>query len=761
MNISDYRYIIADSRSVFDPSATVFAAIRTEVGDGHRFIPALYDAGVRAFIVEEIPQGCPDAEFMKVDNVPAALADLARQRLDGIDSGIVVTGSHGKTTMKELLFTSLLSLGRKARRSPRSWNSSIGLPLAILDMTSGGADPDTCYITEAGIDGPGQAEGTVSVIGASHHTGIITAMDSEHDEAFASHEEKIREKVRLVSHCSTVFYADSDPALGRILREMLPDGAEAIEVTQGSHPTIFHAIAAEVLRHIGATDCPADIPDSIGLVNCRREITASMYGNTVIIDSFTPDLRSLREALDFMRRQTTAAQSSALVLGSMLYRRGISDAEKKSIVDEAFRLAADFGVESVQLADEIESRMSDYPQGKMFRDSRILLFGSREGALETVAREMEVAGHDTVLEVDLDAVIHNYNHYRSLVPAGTGIVAMVKASAYGLGSVEIGKTLQSHGAAYLAVAVIEEGIALREAGITTPVMVLNPVTNRYRALFDNNLEPAVFSEEELRRLIDEAEAYGVSAYPVHIKLDTGMHRVGFTAGQLECIYPLLRETSAVRVRSVFSHLATADCLDMDSYTQGQIDTFHSLAAEIETRLGHPFLRHILNTAGMMRFASAGGYEMARLGIGLYGISPFEGPEAAGLQPVATFRSRIISLKHWPEGTPIGYGCKGHTVGADSLIATVPVGYADGVNRRLSNGGTSFVVNGVECPTIGNICMDLCMIDVSAVPDVRIGDKVEIFGKAMPVETVAAKLGTIPYEILTSVAPRVRRTYIKR
>ena len=747
MNINDFKYLLVDSRSVFDPENTIFAALRTELGDGHRFIRELYDRGVRAFIAERRPEGCDDAQFILVDNVGAALGNLAAGRLAG-RKGIVVTGSTGKTTMKELLYRAFLAHGLSVKRSPRSWNSSVGVPLSLWDMTSDGSEADV-YITEAGIDAPGQAAFISTIIGPTHRIGVITPITAEHDEAFRTHADKIREKIALVAACDTIVYADSDPELTAALSAL--QGVRLVAVTAAGHESVFHALAAAVLELYGLS-----LPEGLPLLDKRREISGGAFGNTVIRDNFTPDLRSLREALDFMRRQATPSHESVLVLGNLLDGPGA--------IAEARDMASRFGVEKcVCLSDgetDAEAIAEAYHKGELFRNRQILLFGCPDGVFNEVAGAMEAAAHDTVLEVDLDALIHNYNYYRSLVPAGTGIVAMVKASAYGMGAIEIGKALQSSGAAYLAVAVIEEGIALRDAGITMPVMVLNPVTNRYPELFANGLEPAVFSVEELRRVSAEARACGRKNYPVHIKLDTGMHRVGFTEEQLPSIVPELVGNDAVRVASVFSHLATADCLDMDEYTLSQLALFTRMESALSKSLGYGFKRHILNTAGMMRFADTCGYEMARLGIGLYGISPYDGPEAANLVPVASFRSRIISLKHWPAGTPIGYGCKGHTTETDSVIATVPVGYADGVNRRLGNGRTCFVVNGVECPTIGNICMDLCMVDVTGAPDVKVGDEVEIFGRRMPVEKVASSLGTIPYELLAAVAPRVRRTYVK-
>lgn len=754
---SRYTYLAVDSRSVFDPANTVFAALRTTVGDGHRFIADLYNRGIRAFIVEKIPEGGPfGAKYYVCDDVAGALSQIAAMRLEGRDGGIIVTGSHGKTTFKELLYQALLP-SKEVRCSPRSWNSGIGVPLSVWSMTGPDTTPSCLMITEAGIDGPGQADAIARMLEGSHQIGVITPVDTEHDEAFTSHADKIREKLRLLAGCNTIFYADTDPELPALIAEAFAGRPEVkiVAVSKGSHPSLEHALAYAVTSHLRV---PTDNIDSIPLSCKRREISTGSFGNIIYRDRFTPDLRSLTDALDFMRRHSIPAKASALVAGEFI--DGTDEAKVR-------RRAALFGIENViflkgdTIAPDI---LAAYHDGQLLRDSQVLVFGEQtvepKNALSSFAEILESAGHDTTLEVNLDAIAHNYNHYRRLVPAGTGIVAMVKASAYGMGAEEIGKAMQSLGAAYLAVAVIEEGLSLRDAGITMPVMVLNPVTNRYPALFSRHLEPAVFSPEELDCLIREAEAHGEKAYPVHIKLDTGMHRVGFLENQIAGIAERLRHTDAVRVASVFSHLATADCLDMDSYTTGQLDLYYRLADKLRDELGYDIKRHILNTAGMMRFADYGKYDMARLGIGLYGVSPYEGHDGDALRPVASFRSHIISLKHWPAGTPIGYGCKGRTVETDSIIATVPVGYADGVSRRLGNGHTKFIVRGVECPTIGNICMDLCMVDVSVVPGVEVGDTVEIFGKAMPVERVAEALGTIPYEVFTSVSQRVKRVYVK-
>ncbi len=762
--INGYSHLIVDSRAVYDPCNTIFAAIRTDVGDGHRYVRGLYGQGVKAFIVEYIPEDCRDidARFFVVDDVQAALGEIAYARIRGNEGGIVVTGSCGKTTMKELLYRALLQYA-DVRCSPRSWNSGIGLPLAIWDMTSGTKKADW-FITEAGIDAPGQAVFIRSVISNTHHVGVLTPITGEHDEAFISHADKVREKLAILSACRTVVYDASDPGTDVLVKEWHDQWLKAgrqmalVPVVRGGFVSIYHAIADRVLDILGFSPEQRLHVPSLPIADKRREISAGNFGNIIVRDRFTADLRSLRDALDFMRRHATPTHPRVLALGRLLAPK---DANPDEIRAEAKHMAAQFGVDVLDIDRAAPDLLVRYHRGELLRDRQVLVFGEPDKPLVDFAEALESAGHDTTLEVDLDAIVHNYNHYRSLVPPGTGIIAMVKASAYGMGAVEIGKILQSHGAAALAVAVIEEGIALREAGISMPVMVLNPVTNRYPALFSHRLEPAVFSIDELDRLIEEAGKAGVKEYPVHVKLDTGMHRVGFLAADLDAIAARIAATDAVKVKSVFSHLATADCLDMDEYTEAQLELFRCMTDALREKLGYSFFRHILNTAGMMRFASCGNYEMARLGIGLYGISPYEGSDGDALKPVAAFRSHIISLKHWPAGTPVGYGCKGRTVETDSIVATVPVGYADGVNRRLGGGRASFVVKGVECPTIGNICMDLCMVDVSAVPDVAVGDAVEIFGPSMTVGRLAKTLGTIPYEVLTSVSPRVKRVYVRK
>lgn len=754
-------YLATDSREIIDYAHTVFVAIRTGVNDGRKYISGLAQKGTAVFIVDSTDGNLPDidATFIIVDNITAALAQMAKKRLEACSSGIVITGSYGKTKTKELLWQ-LLAPICACVRSPRSWNSAIGVPLAVWNMTADNPCPE-CIITEAGIDGPGQGEKMAGILSASHRIGIITPITEEHDEAFASHADKIAEKLKIVKNCRTVVYADTDPELRRQL-EALPS-VRSIAVAMplpGDNFTIFHALAIAAAKNMPlACRCDTDNILRTQPVDMRRRITTGAYGNNLIIDRYTPDLRSLYDSLLFFRRYSDASRPKALILGRMF-----------NASDDTFRQVSEYAsLCGVGIIVSVSGIGADTPgiiagsadliaaidAGEAWRQHDILIFGRDVEAYESA---LQTAAHDTELEVDLDALIHNYNYYRRCLPSGTGIVAMVKASGYGMGAVQIGKSLQDQGAAYLAVAVVDEGVELRQAGIEMPVMVLNPITNRHHSLFNYHLEPTVFSLKELNELNAAASDLGDEVYDIHIKIDTGMHRVGFLESEIPALAVCLHTMPRFRVASVFTHLATADCADLEGYTRAQIAEFTRVADELERLAGYPIKRHYLNTAGIMDFVDSGKYDMARLGIGLYGVSPVAG--GSSLQPVASLMTRIISLRHWPAGTPIGYGCKGHTA-HDGYVATIPIGYADGINRHLGNGNANFLVDGVQCPTIGNICMDLCMIDVSGVPGATVGGKVEVFGTNNPVSRLSDALDTIPYEIFTSVSPRVKRTYLKR
>lgn len=755
-------HLIIDSRTPMMSASGMFCAI-SGAADGHRYVADMYRRGVRVYLVEKLPAAyeaaMPAATFLIVDSVETAMLRIAalwRSRLEGT-TVVGITGSVGKTVVKELLFRALAGRCR-VERSPRSWNSRIGVPLSVCGFDRG----IDVAIVEVGIDHAGSMDELAAIV--RPEIGILTPITAEHDEGFASRAEKIAEKIKLFAGCRRLYYASGDPMVDDIVAGL--EGQVQLIPVDGDDDFDRKVVAA-VCRDLGyeaAETAQDEYPTN------RIDVHEGVNDCVVIYDGFTADEVSLRHSLDFMSRRSTSTRSNTAILADLL--RGASDSEQyyasvaadliAAGVDRVIGIGADIAAHArtfapmrFETAPSADDFLRDFGPDD-FSGETVLLFGSGRPQLERIKAMLEAPRHDTTLEVNLDSVVHNFNYYRSLLRPATGIVGMVKAEAYGMGAVEIAKTLQAQGAAYLAVAVIDEGVELRRGGITMPIVVLNPITGNYKALFDYGLEPSVFSLRELRTLREAAARWNVGRFKVHIKLDTGMHRVGFTPDEVDGLVAELLTLDDVEVASVFSHLATADCLDLDSYTEMQLRLYDEMSSKIVGALPYKVLRHVLNTAGIMRYTDHQ-YDMVRLGIGLYGVSPLD--DDAPLRPVATLRSTIISLRRWPAGTTVGYGCRG-VLGRDSVVATVPIGYADGVNRHLGRGNASFVVDGVECPTVGNICMDQCMIDVTDVTDPKIGDAVEVFGTQKPVQQHAATLDTIPYEIIASVAPRVKRIYFR-
>lgn len=802
-------HLLTDSRSLTYPGDSLFFALRTRTNDGHRYIPRLYSAGVRAFVVENLPAGAdnifPGAQFFEVPDTLGALQAVASAWRARFDIPVIgITGSRGKTIVKEWLYQ-LMIRDREIVRSPRSFNSQIGVPLSLCAIDSS----TDMAIIEAGISRPGEMSSLRDMIRPS--VGVITSLGPEHSEGFHSLDHKCGEKCRLFHHCGCVVYCADDPVI-RTCIESIPDspvrigwsmedsGAPLFIVDVREDPAMeatrftvawkgerfsftVPVSGAGTVENIAAClgvmlnegysfDVIAERMASIEPVATRLEVMEGVNGCMLVRDSFTADFRSMEPALDFMNRHLTDNLSSTVILGDVahetlsqgvLYRDVASLLEAKGVkrvIGIGERMMAnsryfDAGAEFFPSVDAFLSARSTSD----FDHEMVLVRGARESGLSAIADMLEARQHETVLEVNLDAVAHNFNWFRSRVKPETGIVCMVKADGYGAGAYELTRTLQSCGAAYVAVAVLDEGVELRRAGITMPIMVLNPKVVNYKALFANHLEPEIYSFEMLEEIIREGEKVGVTDYPVHIKLDTGMHRLGFMEQDMRRLGAMLTAQEVVYPRTVFSHLATADCLDMDEYTQMQFDCFDKCCSELAANYsGRPFMRHILNSAGITRFPDRQ-YDLVRLGIGLYGVPVLPDGMERGLRYVSSLRSVIISLKSWPAGTAIGYSRRG-MLHRDSIIATVPLGYADGLDRHLGNGRFSMLVNGARCPVVGNVCMDICMIDVTDVPDVRVGDRVEIFGNGIPVEELASTLGTIPYEVLTSVSQRVKRVYYR-
>ncbi len=728
--------VLTDSRSLREPARTVFFALRTANNDGHKYIAELAAQGVGLFVVEDVPDGV-DGEFIKVDDTLAALQQTAEAyRLAQSARVVAVTGSRGKTIVKEWM-AEALALKGETSRSPRSWNSQIGVPLSLLGVSR----TAEFAVIEAGISMPGEMARLERMI--RPEVVVITGIeDLRPAEGYDDYAVKCSEKLLLARNARAVVYPASlheavdrsvPPSVMKIAVEV-PPSADWMQ-----HDSL---LAREALRLLGA-ELPEDV---VRPLHTRLDASDGVNNCTIITDRFTCDSFSLTSALDFMMRRRTAGRRVTVILDRL------RDCDRLPQIDGADRViyVGNGGLTAEQFRAEVS--VGD------FSGELVLAKGEEGGVVSEFAEQLQARHHETVLEVNLDAIVHNFNHFRALLKPSTGIVAMVKASGYGAGAYELAKTLQSQGAAYLAVAVVDEGEELRRNGITMPIMALNPKVTNYDSLFSNRLEPEVFSFDMLDEIIREGAKRGVTGYPVHIKFDTGMHRLGFLESDIDSLCSRLLATEVVTVASVFSHLATADCLDMDDYTMGQLNMFTSICERMRAGLGYAFKRHVLNSAGIARFPQWQ-FEMVRLGISLYGVDTIGVPETRGLRTVSTLRSIIISVKEWPAGTSIGYGRR-TILDRDSKVATVPVGYADGLDRHLGNRVGKVWVNGALCPILGNICMDACMIDITDAPGAETGSSVEFFGENLPVSDVSDLLGTIPYEILTSVSPRVKRVYYR-
>lgn len=797
--------LLTDSRSLLEPEGTLFFALRTASGDGHKYLRELYERGVRAFVVDTLPEDAddmPEASFLKVESPLAALQAIAARHRGRMSCPVVaLTGSRGKTTVKEWLYR-ILSPAHHVVRSPRSFNSQTGVPLSLWQLD----ELTQLAVIEAGISLPGEMERLERMI--KPDVVIFTNIGAAHSLGFESIEEKCREKATLMRGCRYAVYCADNSLIassipvgpervgwsrhdapeawlnvtttkgdGRtVIAYRTSDGATAGEVTipftsERDVENALHVLTT-VLRMGMLTEDARRRMAQLLPVSTRLEVVDGVNDCQLIHDTYSADLHSLSLALDFVERRLTPEHSLTLILGDL-------DTEGHDAAEVYARAALLLKLRRVKrvigIGRQIDAHASSLPEESVtyqsvakfieavrpedFRSELILIKGSPDEPFAEVARMLELKRHETVLEINLDAVVDNFNFFRSHIDPATGIVCMIKASGYGAGSHELAKTLQSQGATYLAVAVHDEGVDLRQAGITMPIIVLNPAVDSLKTIFEYRLEPEIYSIEFLRSLIDEAARRGVRNYPVHIKIDSGMHRLGFLLETLPEVIKLLRGQDYVVPQSIFSHLCAADDPSEDDYTRSQFDYFDRCCAMLQEAFPErKILRHILNSTGITRFPEHQ-CDMVRLGIGLYGIRTMHDGSQDELRPVSTLRSSIISIKHWPEGTTIGYNRRGR-LKRDSLIATVPIGYADGLNRHLGWGNSAFNVRGVMCPIVGTICMDACMIDVTDVPGVGIGDSVEIFGDTIPVDSLAAILDTIPYEVLTSISQRVKRVYFR-
>lgn len=797
---SQIDWILTDSRSLCFPEETLFFALKTKRNDGHKYIPDLYKRGVRNFVVASLPDDIeqyPEANFLKVDRPLRALQRLASKHREQFQVPVIgITGSNGKTVVKEWLYQ-ILSPERVITRSPRSYNSQIGVPLSVWLMN----EYTELGIFEAGISEMGEMELLRPIIRPT--IGVLTNIGGAHQENFTSLQDKCMEKLQLFKDCDVIIYNGDNELISSCVSKSLFTSREiAWSMKDSERPLFIESIQKDdtgttiKYRYLGffkeyripfiddasienSLNCLAvalylmvpteDIAERMARlepVAMRLEVKEGKNGCILINDSYNLDFASLDIALDFMaRRSEDKGRKKVLILSDMLESGQSSKLLYRQVADLVHSRGVD---EIIGVGEDIASAASRFEIEKHFfrtteeliesglllslNNDVVLIKGARTFHFDEVTDLLELKVHETILEINLNALVANLNYYRNKLKPETKIVCMVKASAYGAGSFEVAKTLEDQRVDYLAVAVADEGADLRKAGITSSIIIMNPELTAFRTMFDFKLEPEVYSFHLLEELIKAAEREGVTNFPVHIKVDTGMHRLGFAPNEMPQLIERLKRQNAVIPRSIFSHLVGSDAERFDSFTRRQIETFEVAANELQSAFKHKILRHICNTAGIERYPGAQ-FDMVRLGIGLYGIDPFTNRI---INNVSTLKTTILQIRDVPAEETIGYSRKG-VLNRDSRIAALPIGYADGLNRHLGNGHGYCLVNGKKAPYVGNICMDVCMIDVTGI-DCKEGDKAIVFGDDLPVTVLSAELETIPYEILTSVSNRVKRIY---
>ncbi|MDR3329149.1 MAG: bifunctional UDP-N-acetylmuramoyl-tripeptide:D-alanyl-D-alanine ligase/alanine racemase [Prevotellaceae bacterium] len=799
--------LITDSRSMFCPDRAVFFALVGERHNGHHYLGDLYERGVRAFVVSEPVDAAryPAASLVAVPNTLAALQALAaHHRRQHSCPVVAVVGSNGKTVVKEWI-TQLLATQLRVARSPKSYNSQVGVPLSVWGM---GEDTEL-GVFEAGISQSGEMALLEDIVRPD--VVVLTNLGDAHQEGFASREHKLREKLRMCDHAESIVYcADqyevhstirTTAALAKKQRCCWGASPEAdvrvVSFEKGEKETrvavlvaatgqryalaipftdaasVENALQSFTLCYLLSQRYPAlgiSVDSAAGSVAhlspvaMRLDLREGINGCTIINDAYNADVASLRIALDFLssfgkHRRRTVVLSDIEQSGKESWRLygEVADLLREHGVSRLIAIGPNIG----QHADKFGCETLCYSSAghflrqldrSAFHDEAILVKGSRRFLLEQVSRQLAQKTHLTTLEVNLTALTDNLNALRSLLRRGVKTLALVKASAYGAGLSEVARLMQHQRVSYLGVAFADEGVQLRRAGITMPVLVLNPEPGTFEQMLDYHLEPEIYSLPMLQRYSEAVLHTGNNQCSIHLKLDTGMHRLGFAEHELEALLQALLRFRNLKVASIFSHFAAADEPQHDDFTRGQLALFDSMSRKVEAALGYKTIRHMANSAGVERFPEAQ-LDMVRLGISLYGVSA---TGRADIRTVSTLKSTIVQLKRVPAGDTVGYGRRG-AVPADATIAVVPVGYADGLNRLLGNGRGSVMVNGRPAPTVGNICMDTCMVDVSGM-EVSEGDEVVVFGDSPSVGSLAEALGTIPYEILTGISPRVQRVY---
>jgi alanine racemase len=794
--------LMTDSRRVNQVSGSLFFAIKGERHDGHRFIHDLFKDGIRNFMISE-REFSDDllGNFIVVEDALDALQKLTAFHRKKYSIPVIgVTGSNGKTIVKEWIFQ-LLRPDHNIVKSPKSYNSQIGVPLSVWKM---GSD-NQLAVFEAGISQPGEMQKLEEIICPS--IGIFTNIGTAHDENFDSDEEKINEKLNLFIHSEILIYCKDYPSLLHEIRtfqlnhsklklftwsrkskadlqvgRITKNGDETeiqgvylndfinIRIPFIDDASIENAILCwALLLHLGVPNTViAERMMHLSPVAMRLEMKNGINNCSVINDSYNSDLGSLTIALDFLNQQKQ--HSRRIIILSDILQSGKNE---ESLYREVARLLEVRGINQLigigpaitrqkelfnldkKFYQTTDDFLADFSPTD-FREATILLKGARTFGFEKISKILQQKAHETVLEINLNSIVHNLNYYRSRLKPKTKIMAMVKATSYGSGSFEIANVLQFHHVDYLAVAYTDEGVELRKAGITLPIMIMNPELMSFELMIRYKLEPEIYNFRLLNQLFDVLKKHEGEAFKIHIKLDTGMHRLGFGEEDMNQLAVRLNNNRNIKVQSIFSHLSASDEAEHDGFTNKQLEKFRKMSDAIIDNLTYPVMRHILNSSGILRFNEAQ-FDMVRIGIGLYGFSS-TAYEQHQLQQAATLKTTISQIQNVPAKETVGYNRKGK-LKRDSIVATVAIGYADGVSRRLSNGVGKMLVNGKLAPIIGNVCMDMTMLDITDIP-AREGDEVIVFGTEHPVTTMAEAVGTIPYEILVNVSQRVKRVYFQ-
>lgn len=789
----EFEHISIDSRSLQNGNTSLFFCLKGQNNDAHIFIESLIEKGVQHFVVEYIPENVKGkAHFCLVENTTNAIQNLAKAYKNQFQiETIGITGSNGKTIVKEWL-NFLLSPDYSVVRSPKSFNSQVGVPLSVFGVN----ENHTLGIFEAGISLKGEMQQLAEII--QPNIGIFTHLGNAHQEGFTTVEEKIIEKCKLFSNAEVLILEKNDwiekhitiptftwsfedtKAIVFILSIVKNNLKTTLEIQYKNEIFKVSLPFTDAISIENAITCIctllylkiaiSTITDRISkLYNIEIRLQAKKGINNCLLidDSFSSDYQSLKIALDFLDQQKLH-QKKTIIL-SDIFQSGLNLNELYSNVIKL--LQQNNIAQIITIGETIGKYFQDMPNvisfantqaflqqfnTDSFKNETILIKGARSFNFDEIVVLLEEKNHETVLEINLDALTTNYNFYKQKLHQNTKIMVMVKAFGYGNGGYEIAKQLEHLKVGYLGVAFADEGIALRKAGITTPIMVLNPEISSYKAMIAYNLEPEMYSLSGITSFIELAKEKNLNGYPIHIKIDTGMHRLGFEKSEVSELITLLQHNNFVKVTSIFSHLAASDNFDFKAFTLQQIEQFEAIATEISSTLPIQPIRHILNTSGIFNFPDYQ-FEMVRLGIGIYGVGNSE-VEQISLENVSVLKSIISQIRTVNENESIGYNRK-FVVQKEMRIATIPIGYADGIRRAWGNEKGYVLIHNQKATILGNICMDMLMVDVTSIP-CKERDEVIIFGENPHVQEISSVCDTIPYEILTSISQRVKRIFYK-